>query len=300
MKRVPNLAETGTNEEWVSEIKGIRAEVESSTGFGSEKEAVSALKKILYKSVEAVGKFSVLFSGGLDSTLIAFFLKQRYGQVRCYTVGTSDSDDVKWAERVANKFGFNLSMRILSENEIERTIARIVRILNDTNPANVGVASVMYTGIEIAGDSDVIFSGLGSEEIFAGYHRHADAQDINAECWNGLYNMWARDMVRDKRVAAEFGVRLKFPFLEREIVKAAMLVPGEWKIHNSSKKYILRELAKEIGIPEEVAERPKKAAQYGSFIDKVMERLAKRAGFRYKRDYLCSLLRESSSGCSQS
>ena len=55
-------------------------------------------------------------------------------------------------------------------------------------------------------------------------------------------------------------------------------------------KLILRKIANELGLKKEFAFRKKRAAQYGSRFDRAILRLGKRKGFKYKKDYLKSLL----------
>jgi asparagine synthase (glutamine-hydrolysing) len=53
---------------------------------------------------------------------------------------------------------------------------------------------------------------------------------------------------------------------------------------------MLREIAKDIGVPREAYNRKKKGAQYGSSFDKAITRLAKRNGFKLKKRYLNSII----------
>jgi asparagine synthase (glutamine-hydrolysing) len=50
-------------------------------------------------------------------------------------------------------------------------------------------------------------------------------------------------------------------------------------------------MAEKLGLPKEFSWRKKVAAQYGSGVDKNIGNLAKRKGFKYKKDYLESLLK---------
>ena len=128
---------------------------------------------------------------------------------------------------------------------------------------------------------------MGSEEIFAGYERHNQAENIQEECWQGLKLMWSRDLVRDFNLAKELNIKIKTPFLDKELIEYAMKLPAEWKIVREKKKVILREVAEEfLG---EFAWRKKKAAQYGSCFDKAIAKLAKKNGFKLKKDWLDSL-----------
>ena len=70
-----------------------------------------------------------------------------------------------------------------------------------------------------------------------------------------------------------------------DVVELALRLPLNFKIRNGVRKYILRKVAKEIGLPREIYERPKKAVQYGSGFVKVVRKIAKRNGLNVP-DYL--------------
>jgi len=56
-------------------------------------------------------------------------------------------------------------------------------------------------------------------------------------------------------------------------VNITLNTPLKYKIHGSNdrlRKCILREVAKDLGVPQEIVKRPKKAAQYGSGIHKIL------------------------------
>ena len=141
-----------------------------------------------------------------------------------------------------------------------------------------------------------MFGGLGTEEIFAGYQRHEEAlsnndfEAVHKESWNGLKNMWARDLLRDSKIAKHLNIELKTPYMDLEVIKAAMQVNPMYKIDKTDKKLILREIAEEFGLEKEFAWRKKKAAQYGSNFVKGIDKLAKKHNFSTKKEYLQSLL----------
>jgi asparagine synthase (glutamine-hydrolysing) len=55
-----------------------------------------------------------------------------------------------------------------------------------------------------------------------------------------------------------------------------MSIPLEYKLKANIRKYIFREFARTLGLPEKITERAKKAAQYGSGIMSVMKKLARK------------------------
>ena len=108
---------------------------------------------------------------------------------------------------------------------------------------------------------------------------------------NGLKNMWSRDLTRDFAIAKSLGLDLRVPFLDRDLIKVAMSIHPMFKLDKENKKIILREAAEFIGLKKEFAWRRKQAAQYGSNFVNGIEKLAKKNGFKLKKDYLQSLLK---------
>jgi len=64
------------------------------------------------------------------------------------------------------------------------------------------------------------------------------------------------------------------------------------KLDKDSKKIILREAAEFIGLKKDFAWRRKQAAQYGSNFVNGIDKLARKSGFKLKKDYLQSLLKK--------
>ena len=194
---------------------------------------------------------------------------------------------------MAQKFNFDLRYKIFNLNEAEKIIKKTVGILKKvkrTDVVNVGVGAVVLAAIEMGKEENLkhFMGGLGSEEIFAGYERHTKVKDVQKECWWGLKMMWSRDLVRDFNLAKALKVSVRTPFLDEDLIKTAMQVPAKWKINREKKKIILREAAEEMGLGK-MAWRKKKAAQYGSCFDKAIGKLARKKGFKLKKDYLNSL-----------
>jgi len=252
---------------------------------------IAAVKKRLPQE-----KLGIFFSGGVDSGFIAAVCKLLGKKFTCYVVGfqdeTKEPEDVIEAKKVAAKLGFELKYKVFNLQEVEEIIKKTVSILkkvDKTDVVNIGVGAVVLAAAEMGIYSGVkcFFSGLGSEEIFAGYERHGKAKDAHQECFKGLKEMWSRDLVRDFTLAQELKVKIMTPFLDEDLIKYAMKIPAEWKIDHDYKKVILREVAQEL--LGDFAWRKKKAAQYGSCFDKAISKIARQNGFKYKKEWLDSL-----------
>ena len=135
----------------------------------------------------------------------------------------------------------------------------------------------------------MIFGGLGTEEVYAGYQRHVIAKDVNAECWKGLLNLAKVDLARDYALGFGLKVSVKVPFLDEQVIITAMGLSGGEKIVNGERKVVFRKIAQALGVPKEIAWRKKQAAQYGSGFDKALERLAKKTGMT-KGEFVKSII----------
>ncbi len=286
-KRLINNGNLISQDEWDKYINNLKT---NKTETNKEK-CRELIKDALIKSVKKrtcnLKNFGILFSGGIDSSIIALICKQLNLNLTCYCIGLKNSKDLEWAERTALALNLKLKTLTLELNEAEKVIKKTIKILKQADIVDVGVGSVIYAGINLAKKDSIntLFTGSGSDEMFAGYSRFENIKDVNKECWSSLHNIF-KDLKRDFLIAESQKAKLITPFLDDKVIKSAMKVSPTYKINRGIRKYTLREVAVDLGLPKEFAFRKKLAAQYGSGIDKVILKLAKKNGFKYKKDYL--------------
>ncbi len=253
-------------------------------------------EKIKEKFLEAVEKrvpdkeIALLFSGGVDSTLIAAALKELGEEFTCYTAGIQYGNvnaprDVEWAEKIAEKMDLELKVNKASLEDVETELPKITDWISSTSVVKNGVALPFH--LALTGSEKVVMSGLGSEQLYAGYSRQQGY--LNKECLSGLRSIFHRDLYRDNVISFRNGYELRTPFLDRELVEHSLTIPEDYKVKEEYRKYVLRLAAEKLGVPEEVAWRKKTAAQYGSNFDKAIDRLSRDKGFNHKQEYLNSL-----------
>jgi asparagine synthase (glutamine-hydrolysing) len=237
---------------------------------------VESVKKRTY-DLEKVG---VLFSGGVDSSLLAQICVDLGVETELYSVGSETSPDIKFAQMMADDMGLRLHIRWVDEDLVRECTPLVLNAIEEWNVMKLGVGMTAYLAAEMAHENglQVMLSGQGADELFAGYHRYLSyyqekGEDAQEDLWNDVENLYHVNLARDDAVTMAHSVEMRVPYLDLPIISMAMNIPMSYKIKDVNdrlRKCILREVAAEVGVKSEVFMRPKKAAQYGSGIHKIL------------------------------
>jgi len=252
---------------------------------------------------------AVLFSGGVDSSLITALAARHVPGITLITVGFSGSNDVKWAPDAAQLLGMenNLILKIIDLDDVESTIPRVMEALETADPMAISLGVPLYIASTKAKSRNInlLLAGQGADELFGGYHRYKEiikksTASLHEAIVADVSRLPRRDILRDNTVAEAAGIKLAAPFLDPDVVELALSIPAVLKVREFDGKlvgkYILRRAAESV-VPAEIAWRDKKAMQYGSGVWAAMGKLARQAGFRkqdkgYIRKYLYSVAKE--------
>ncbi len=234
---------------------------------------VSAVHTLLRSAIEACAagteRLSVLFSGGLDSSLIAWMLRS-VPDVRLVTVGTPGSADLAAARGAAELLGRPWNPRVVSPPELEQARSRWRSEIGDSGRME-GVLLGLALALE-ASPTAVVLCGQGADELFLGY---AHFEGRNTAAVRAVQRRdWARlveaDWPRATACALKLGKTLRSPYLDSNLSRFLFTVPVESLRTSPERKGLLRLVAAQEGLANTLVHRPKRAMQYGSGIDRAL------------------------------
>ena len=242
------------------------------------------LKLSVLKRVEGLREIGVIFSGGVDSSYLALLLKEISEnfaiKITLYAVGVEGSKDVEAAIYASKHLNLELKVCEVTEEMIRQSLPQVVKAIGDDNLMKVGVGLTTYFATRMVAEDNikVAISGQGADELFGGYKRYLKSfvdGTLNYDLRVDMSNMYHVNLERDDACSMINGVELRLPFLDEKLVELVLNIPDNKKIvsmHDELRKSILRKLAFEEGLDYEIAYRPKKAAQYGTGIDKILRK----------------------------
>jgi asparagine synthase (glutamine-hydrolysing) len=216
---------------------------------------------------------AVAFSGGLDSTVVAYLVSRRLDRTVLYTVGMPGAKDISRSKETATTLG--LAARHvpieLNENEVLAAAASMRRLLPGLGTLETSFLLPAYL-VFLRCNGKGVFTGDGADELFGGYHRYLSMDDetLASSLRTDTRLLLCSGIARNRLLAASAGKELRTPFLSDNIVELAGRIPTRMKVNGGVRKLVLRRAAELLGLPPAVFNAPKTAAQYGSSVAKVL------------------------------
>jgi asparagine synthase (glutamine-hydrolysing) len=256
--------------------------------------AVSIYEKALLASMKKrtqdFDKVGIIFSGGIDSVIIAWLAKKMVPEVICYTGGIRGSNDIVYARQIAKKLNLKLRVNELTQDEVEEMIPEVINTIEDTNAGQVEVAIPVYAAVKLAHEDgiNVMFSGQAADELFGGYAWYARViekegyQKLRDHMTQDLLLLYKETLEREDKITMAHSIEMREPFLDIEVIRCSMGMDLKLNIKGASDilgKHVHRKLAQKLGIPKNIAYRIKEAAQHGSGMHSIFDTIARKHGF---------------------
>lgn len=242
------------------------------------------LKRALYDAVSGnvpEPRIVVAFSGGVDSSLLALICRDLGKQVTLVTMGFPGSHDIVFAKGIAVKMGMEHRTLEIDYSDFQANLPRVRQVIKCENTSHIeNCIAYFYVG-KLAKQIglDIVLSANGCDELFCGYDGYRRAYSGGEAAIMKMMNEKIANefalVAEIAKVAGQFGVAVRQPFLSSRFIEFAKTISVEQKIKGSDdmiRKHVLRQAALSIGVPEESAMKPKKALQYSSSIHKYFKK----------------------------
>lgn len=188
-------------------------------------EILKQMRQTLQDATSTCSAQCLALSGGLDSTILAYLLREK--KPNCIAIITKDhvANDLTYCQIAANAFDLPLTIKTYHTMEILNGIEETIKILknfNDIEIRNNIVAYLALVEVKKAG-FDKIITGDGADELFAGYNFliNKKGQDLAAD----LKRIAKIMHFPSQKIGKALGVSVESPFCHSMVMEFAKNLP---------------------------------------------------------------------------
>jgi len=244
------------------------------------------LEQSIQRRVHGLKEIAVAFSGGLDSSVVAFLASKTGVKVNLLHVSLENQKETEDAIEAAEALNLPLQVDLFKDSDVEKTLPQVVELIEEADPIKASIGVPFYWVAEKAAEAGfkVMLAGQGADELFGGYQRYVNecckdgTEKVRKTMFHDVVNIHESNLERDLKITGFQDVELRLPFGSFAVAEFALSLPIECKIEqkpDTLRKLVLRKMAQNAGIPASIADKPKKAVQYSTGINDAIKRIAK-------------------------
>jgi asparagine synthase (glutamine-hydrolysing) len=261
------------------------------------------LEESIQRRIHGVEAVAVAFSGGLDSSLVAYLASKLGVKVNLLHVSMENQAETEEAIEASNDLNLPLQVHLFKDSDVEKTLPEAVALIEEADPIKASVGLSFYWAAEEAAEAGfkVMLAGQGADELFGGYQRYVTeyckdgGEAVRKTMFNDVVRIHESNLERDLKITSFHDVELRLPFASFELAEFALSLPLECKMEqkpDTLRKLVLRKVALNVGMPASVVDKPKKAVQYSTGINNAIKRVAKKQD-KTVNQYISELFEES-------
>ncbi len=251
------------------------------------KQLQTLLEESIKRRVQGLKEVAVAFSGGLDSSLVAFLASKCGVKVNLLHVSLENQAETQEAMKAADELSLPLQINLFKDSDVEKALPKVVELIEEPYPIKASIGVPFYWAAENAAETGfkVMLAGQGADELFGGYQRYVTecckdgSEAARKTMFNDVVRIHESNLERDLKITSFHDVELRVPFGSYEVAEFALSLPIECKLEqkpDTLRKLVLRKVAQNTGMPASIADKPKKAVQYSTGINDAVKRIAKK------------------------
>lgn len=226
------------------------------------KEIRIRLERAVTKRLMSDVPVGVYLSGGIDSSLVAAFMRPHVIDLHSFTAGMEGSPDLEAARKVADFLSTNHHEMIYTSEDVKNALPDVIRFMESFDAPLVRSAVPMYFVSKLAAEYvKVVLSGEGADELFAGYSYLSalgGGDRLKHELANITIRLQDTNLQRADRMSMAHGLEARVPFLDLNLVRFVSRLPISLLETSSehTEKWLLREACRGM-LPPEIEQRKK-------------------------------------------
>lgn len=191
---------------------------------------IKKFRKLFEESVRQNMCEGILFSGGLDTAIVAL-LASKIGKPQLFTIHIKNSEgaDIGYNRHLAKQLKLKQHMLELTVDELKENIPKTIKILKTFDPMEVRNSVTIYCALDFAKDHvKSVMTGDGADELFAGYSYMFKKSEDELRDYTIRLDKSMRFSSTD--LGEVLGVKVNIPYIQEDVRSFAVKLDPRFKV----------------------------------------------------------------------